>query len=318
MRTPGSLGDGLRRTILRRQRDREGDRDEQRRAQRAGDGPLRHFRVGRRAVLQSLATGVGAVVFASRASAEHVHQVAAVAATPRARDDGHRGARGCCSSIATPSTRWRCLSEQIVPGSRAAEVPEFLDRLLAVESTDTQKRFMQALGAFEREAREAHGMPWKALTAEQATALLTKISAQPDSDATRQAFERIKGAVAETYLLDRGRHERTRLERQRGVRAAQRLRLKKNNGIKKGIPVMKHCRLLLLSLLGFFATSAAHAERTVQRAVVLEDRRLAPRIHSRKASRRSVTSASCTTSTSSGPRTPLASSRTRSSRSTRW
>ena len=91
------------------------------------------------------------------------------------------------------------MSEQIVPGSRAAKVPEFLDRLLAVESTDTQKRFTQALGAFEREAREAHGMPWKALTAEQATALLTKISAQPDSDATRQAFDSIKGAVAETY-----------------------------------------------------------------------------------------------------------------------
>ena len=30
------------------------------------------------------------------------------------------------------------LSEQIVPGSRAVAVPEFLDRLLAVESTDTQ------------------------------------------------------------------------------------------------------------------------------------------------------------------------------------
>ncbi len=59
---------------------------------------------------------------------------------------------------------------------------------------------MQALGAFEREAREAHGMPWKALTEAQATALLTKISAQPDSDVTRQAFERIKGAVAETYF----------------------------------------------------------------------------------------------------------------------
>ena len=91
------------------------------------------------------------------------------------------------------------MSEQIVPGSRAAKVPEFLDRLLAVESTDTQKRFTQALGAFEREAREAHGMPWKALTAAQATALLTKISGQPDSDATRQAFDGIKGAVAETY-----------------------------------------------------------------------------------------------------------------------
>ena len=79
-------------------------------------------------------------------------------------------------------------------------MPEFLDRLLAVESTDTQKRFTQALGAFEREAREAHGKPWKALTAEQATALLTKISGLPDSDATRRAFDGIKGAVAETYF----------------------------------------------------------------------------------------------------------------------
>jgi hypothetical protein len=91
------------------------------------------------------------------------------------------------------------LGEQIVPGSRAAKVPEFLDRLLEVELTDTQKRFTQALGAFEREAREAHGMPWKALTTDQATALLTKISTQPSSDPTRQAFDGVKGAVAETY-----------------------------------------------------------------------------------------------------------------------
>jgi hypothetical protein len=78
-------------------------------------------------------------------------------------------------------------------------VPEFLDRLLAVETTETQQRFAQAIGAFEREARAAHGMPWKALNAPQATALLTKISQQPDSAVSRQAFDGIKGAVAETY-----------------------------------------------------------------------------------------------------------------------
>jgi hypothetical protein len=164
------------------------------------NGPLRHFRVGRRTVLQSLATGVGAVVFASRASAEHVHQVAAVTAAP---------ADSAATTTADSALQFldrhafdtlASLSEQIVPGSRAAGVPEFLDRLLAVESTDTQKAFMQALEAFEREAREAHGEPWKALTAEQATALLTKISGQPDSDAARQAFERVKGAVGETYF----------------------------------------------------------------------------------------------------------------------
>jgi hypothetical protein len=159
-------------------------------------GPMRHFRVGRRAVLQSLATGVGAVAFVSSASGAHAHHAAAAAASPAPAAQG-------TSSLAfldqhafdTLST----LSEQIVPGSRAAQVPEFLDRLLAVESTETQKYAMQVIGAFERVAREAHGKPWKALTAEQATALLTKISTQPGSDPIRRGFDGLKSAVAETY-----------------------------------------------------------------------------------------------------------------------
>lgn len=168
-------------------------------------GPLRHFRVGRRAVLQTLAGGVGAAVFAAQASAQHAAHhaahhaaIAAPAALPAvdaasAAESGHVFLDGhAFDTLAT-------LSEQIVPGSRAAKVPEFLDRLLAVEKTETQQRFAQAIGAFEREAREAHGMPWKALTAPQATALLTKISQQPDSAVSRQAFDGIKGAVAETY-----------------------------------------------------------------------------------------------------------------------
>jgi hypothetical protein len=162
------------------------------------EGPLRHFRAGRRAVLQSLATGVGAVVFASRASAAHVHG-AAQTATPAVPAATNAADSALLFLDAHAFDTLALLSEQIVPGSRAVKVPEFLDRLLAVESADTQKRFTQALGAFEREAREAHGKPWKALTAEQATALLTKISTQPDSDAARQAFDSVKGAVAETY-----------------------------------------------------------------------------------------------------------------------
>jgi hypothetical protein len=165
----------------------------------SGNGPLRHFRAGRRAVLQSLATGVGAVAFASAASAAHVHQAAATAAKPT--DSATTSTADSALLFLDRHTfdTLALLSEQIVPGSRAVKVPEFLDRLLAVESIDTQKRFTQALGTFEREAREAHGIPWKALTAEQATTLLTKISTQPDSDASRHAFDGIKGAVAETY-----------------------------------------------------------------------------------------------------------------------
>jgi hypothetical protein len=161
------------------------------------DGPLRHFRAGRRAVLTTLATGVGAVAFALPASAAaHVHGAAAAAAKP-AGSAANESSRHFLDQHAFDSLA--NLSEQIVPGSRAAQVPEFLDRLLAVESTETQKRFMQALGTFEREAREAQGKPWKALTESEATALLTKISALPGDDARRGVFEGFKYAIAETY-----------------------------------------------------------------------------------------------------------------------
>jgi hypothetical protein len=172
-----------------------------------GSGPLRHFRIGRRAVLQSLATGVGAAVFATRASAQHVHHAAA---TPANLADAAMA--GGSSSLQFLDQHGfdtlALLSEQIVPGARAAAVPEFLDRLLAVESTETQKHFTQALGAFERAAREAHGMPWKSLAAPEAAALLTKISTLPADDITRQSFEGLKAAIAETfYSSEMGKKE---------------------------------------------------------------------------------------------------------------
>ena len=163
----------------------------------SGDGPLRHFRVARRVVLQSLVAGAGAVVFASRVPAAHGHHAATA-------PEAAAAAIGADSTLLFLDRHafdtLALLSEQIVPGARAVQVPEFLDRLLAVESTETQKRFMQALGAFEHEAREAHGVSWKALTESQATALLTKISTLPDSDPTRKAFDGIKSAVSETYF----------------------------------------------------------------------------------------------------------------------
>ena len=161
-------------------------------------GPLRHFRIGRRTVLQSLATGVGVAAFASTAAAAHHHGAGAVAASAAEP-----------ATIADPAAHvfldehafdtLASLSQQIVPGSREAGIPEFLDRLLAVESTDTQKRFVQTLGAFEREAREAQGKAWKALTAQEATALLTRISTTPATEPSRRAFDDLKRAVAESF-----------------------------------------------------------------------------------------------------------------------
>jgi len=165
----------------------------------AVDGPLRSFAFGRRAVLQSLATGVGAAVLASPAAA-HVHQAAPAAAKPAAPAARAGAAPALVFLDKHAFDTLAILGEQIVPGSRAAKVPEFLDRLVAVESTDTQKQIIQSIGAFEREAREAHGKPWKSLAPAEATAILTKMSEAPGTEGTRRAFETIKGGVAETYF----------------------------------------------------------------------------------------------------------------------
>jgi hypothetical protein len=163
------------------------------------DGPLRPFALGRRAVLQSLATGVGAAVIAAPATASaHVHQ-AAPAAKPAAAAPRAGAAPALVFLDRHAFDTLVLLADQIVPGARAAKVPEFLDGLLAVESSETQKRVMQAIGAFERVAREAHTVPWKKLTATQATALLTKMSTAPAADGSRRAFELVKSAVSETY-----------------------------------------------------------------------------------------------------------------------
>jgi hypothetical protein len=160
-------------------------------------GPLRHFRIGRRAVLQSLATGVGVSVLGSQASA-HVHGAAAAAKPAEVAATGQASSSLLFLDQHAFDTL-ALLSEQIVPGSRATRVPEYLDRLLSVEKLETQKRFMQAIGAFEREAREAHGKPWKALTPAESTALLTKISTTPESETIRQVFDGFKDAIAESY-----------------------------------------------------------------------------------------------------------------------
>ena len=164
------------------------------------DGPLRAGVFGRRAVLQSLATGVGAAVLASPAAA-HVHQANAPAAAKPAAPGTRPAAAGALVFLDRHAfDTLAILGEQIVPGSRAAKVPEFLDRLLAVESTETQKRIVQAIGAFEGQARAAHGKPRKSLTTAQANALLTKMSEAPGSEAIRRAFDTVKGGVAETYF----------------------------------------------------------------------------------------------------------------------
>jgi hypothetical protein len=48
------------------------------------------------------------------------------------------------------------LAEQLVPGSSAAGVVDLLDRVMAVEAVDEQRRFLSAIGAFEHASRERY------------------------------------------------------------------------------------------------------------------------------------------------------------------
>lgn len=142
--------------------------------------------VSRRAALQSFAAGLGASLAVPTLADGHTHPV-------------HRHAEHVAEQARKPAPAKKpvpftpaffdahqlattvLLADLIVPGARAAGVPEFLDKLLAVESADTRRRFITALGAMDGAAVRAHQQPFKDLPAAQQTTLLTDASNGPPS-----------------------------------------------------------------------------------------------------------------------------------------
>ena len=119
-------------------------------------------RIGRRGVLQSLATGLaGAVATPHAAALERSTQPTGwpEAQVPRLLDDHRR-------AMLTD------LAERIVPGSGPAGVADLLDRVMAVEPPEDQTRFLSALGSFEREGRDRHARGWLELDESQKQEIL--------------------------------------------------------------------------------------------------------------------------------------------------
>ena len=158
--------------------------------------------IPRREALQALLGGVGAgfalttIVeaqhpvhehLASPASVEHAQQKAAVAAYIPEFLDGHQ------------LKTLEVLAEAIVPGSTAARVAPFLDQLLAVESAQSQRRFLGALGAFDMAAIAKHGKGWSSIAASEQDALLRDASTADAKSAMRGHFENVKGWIAGAY-----------------------------------------------------------------------------------------------------------------------
>jgi hypothetical protein len=82
------------------------------------------------------------------------------------------------------------LAEQLVPGSRAAGVPDLLDRVMAVESSQAQRRFLNALGAFDREARDRHAKGWLEISADQQLEILRAASTRAPSRSPAPGWKR--------------------------------------------------------------------------------------------------------------------------------
>lgn len=168
--------------------------------------------IGRRDVLSSLATGLaGAVAAPGAAALGQAPQNAGGGEEtyPRLLDD-HR--RGMLARIA----------EQLVPGSGAAGVAELLDRVMAVEPIEERTRFLNAIGAFEREARERHARGWLEIDESQQQEILRTAStlapatpppppwtkgapvwhepaAAPPPASLRDHFDRLRDLVARAY-----------------------------------------------------------------------------------------------------------------------
>jgi hypothetical protein len=135
--------------------------------------------VGRRAVLQSLAGGLGAgLVVPALGQAQHpVHQHLANQKRVTSADKKAAAAAYKPEFLdAHQMQTLEVLAERIVPGSTKAKVAPFIDQLLAVDSPDNQKAFLSAMGAFEMMAIDKAGKPWKALSGAQQDELLTAAS----------------------------------------------------------------------------------------------------------------------------------------------
>ena len=177
--------------------------------------------VGRRALLQTLvgSAGLGLALPSlgeSHPMTEHLHDQGKVsAADAKAKTAAWKPEFLDAHQVETVTI----MAEQIVPGSTKAKSAQFIDALLAVDTEQRQRRFLQALGAFEGMAIAHAQKPWKSLSEADRTTLLTKASttdpgtggARPASAAgagtppaepaitIRDHFDHLKGWISGAY-----------------------------------------------------------------------------------------------------------------------
>lgn len=176
--------------------------------------------LGRREVLQRVIGAVGAAVTLPGLAAGHpMHQHLSDPARVGDADAKARAAKFKPAFLDDHQyATLTSLAERIVPGSTKARVSQFLDSLLAVDGPESQRGFLQALGAFDGRAIDGFAKPWKALTPAQQTEVLDEAStmasgrrqrtgargvpepaAGPARISLRDHFESLKGWISGAY-----------------------------------------------------------------------------------------------------------------------
>jgi hypothetical protein len=101
-------------------------------------------------------------------------------------------------------------AEAIVPGSKTAQVNQFIDLLLSVDTDQHKKNFGESLGAFETESQKRFGKGYSSLDAGQQNGLLTNAAARPvkndsaggaenEDSGLHKHFENLKGWISGAY-----------------------------------------------------------------------------------------------------------------------
>lgn len=189
----------------------------------AGNGPGDELSagLGRRAVLQTLLTGAGAGIAIPALALEHpMHEHLRDQARVTAAEQKVKASAQAPQFLnAHQLQTLTLLAEQIVPGSTKAASAPFIDSLLSVETDARQRRFVEALSAFDGMAMVKAKTSWKALSETDRVALLTTASTatagaapagpavpgtapKPQGDVTltaRDHFEHLKGWISGAY-----------------------------------------------------------------------------------------------------------------------
>jgi Gluconate 2-dehydrogenase subunit 3 len=158
--------------------------------------------VPRRVALQALLSGAGAG-FVLPSSAEAQHPMYRHLSSPGVIEQAQKAAAAASAPEfldAHQAKTLEALAEAIVPGSTAARVAPFLDRLLAVESASNQRAFLGALGAFDMAAIAKYGKAWIAIAASEQDALLRDASTAVATISPMPGhFENLKEWIAGAY-----------------------------------------------------------------------------------------------------------------------